>query len=132
MVIGSQVPIIHHLSNQTIWSSCYWEDKFIPYYNVVWYSKCGLAFFTCIPIQWLDLLLSVKKLFWKSWSRHLFYFYFKRESKTKKKTLKKWLHSFWKNVSLKNPSLGPGIRLPIRNVPLKSSSLLSPTKVSTT
>ena len=34
-------------------------------------------------------------------------------------------------MSLKNPSLGPRIRLPIRKVPLKSSPHLSPTKVST-
>ena len=67
----------------------------------------------------------------KSWSRHLFYFYFWRENKTRNKTLKKWLHNFWKSVSLKNPSLSPGIRLPIGKVPLKGSTPLSPIKVST-
>ena len=67
----------------------------------------------------------------KSWSRHLFYFYFWRENKTRNKTLKKWLHNFWKSVSLKNPSLSPGIRLPIGKVPLKGCTPLSPIKVST-
>ena len=33
-------------------------------------------------------------------------------------------------MSLKNPSLGPGIRLLIGKVPLKGSTPLSPTKVS--
>ena len=61
----------------------------------------------------------------------LILFYFKRENKTRKKTLKKWLHSFWKSVSLKNPSLDPRIRLPIGKVPLKGSIPLNPTKVST-
>ena len=60
----------------------------------------------------------------------LILFYFKMENKTRKKTLKKRLHSFWKGVYLKNPSLGPGIRLPIGKVPLKGSTPLSPTKVS--
>ena len=50
---------------------------------------------------------------------------------TRKKTLKKRLHSFWKIVSLKNPSLGPMIRLPIGKVPLGDSTPLSPKKVST-
>ena len=34
-------------------------------------------------------------------------------------------------MSLKNPSLSPGIRLPIEKVPLKDSTPLSPIKVST-
>ena len=34
-------------------------------------------------------------------------------------------------MSLKNPSLGLGIRLPIGKVPLKGSTPLSPTKVFT-
>ena len=34
-------------------------------------------------------------------------------------------------MSLKNPSLCPGIRLPIGKVPLKGSTPLSPIKVST-
>ena len=38
---------------------------------------------------------------------------------------------FWKNMSLKNPSLGPGIKLLIGKVPLGSSTPLSPTKVFT-
>ena len=60
----------------------------------------------------------------------LILFYFKRKNKIRKKTLKKWLHSIWKSVSLKNPSLGPGINLLIGKVPLKSSTPLSPTKIS--
>ena len=74
----------------------------------------------------------VKNLFWKIWSRYLFYFILKGKIKQEKRTLKKWLHSFWKNVSLKNPSLGPGIRLLIGKVPLKGSIPLIPTKVSLT
>ena len=34
-------------------------------------------------------------------------------------------------MSSKNPSLSPGIRLPIGKVPLKGSTPLSPKKVST-
>ena len=34
-------------------------------------------------------------------------------------------------MSLKNPNLSPGIRLPTRKVPLKGSTPLSPKKVST-
>ena len=41
-----------------------------------------------------------------------------------------WLHNFWKSVSLKNPSLGPEIRLLIRKVPLGGSTPLSPKEVS--
>ena len=95
---------------------------------------CGPAFFTCVPTRSarLAFYLFVKIWFFeKSWSRHLFYFYFWRENKTRNKTLKKWLHKFWKSVSLKNPSLSPGIRLPIGKVPLKGSTPLSPIKVST-
>ena len=42
-----------------------------------------------------------------------------------------WLHNFWKSMSLKNPSLSPGIRLLIGKVPLGDSTPLSPKKVST-
>ena len=38
---------------------------------------------------------------------------------------------FGKSMSLENPSLSPGIRLPIGKVPLKGSTPLSPIKVST-
>ena len=55
----------------------------------------------------------------KSKSPLILFYFFKRENKTRKKILKKWLHSFWKNMSLKNLNLGPGIRLPIGKVPLK-------------
>ena len=67
--------------------------------------------------------------FYEKFSHHLFYF--KRENKTRKKTLKKSDYNFWKSVSLKNPSLGLGIRLHIKKVPLKDSIPLNPTKVST-
>ena len=95
---------------------------------------CGFAFFTCAPTRSarLAFYLFVKNWFLKkSWSRHLFYFYFWRENKTRNKTLKKWLHKFWKSVSLKNPSLSPGIRLLIEKVPLGGSTPLSPKEVST-
>ena len=73
----------------------------------------------------------VKNLVLEKLESPLILFYFKKENKIRKKTLKKWLHSFWKNVSLKNPSLGPRIRLPIRKVPLKGNTPLSLVKVST-
>ena len=38
---------------------------------------------------------------------------------------------FWKSMSLKNPSLSLEIRLPIGKVPLKGSTPLSPSDVST-
>ena len=72
-----------------------------------------------------------EKLILEKLESPLILFYFKRENKTRKKTLKKWLHIFWKNMSLKNLSLGPRIRLSIWKVPLKSSTPLSPTEVST-
>ena len=41
-----------------------------------------------------------------------------------------WLHNFWKNhVFKKNPSLRPGIGLPIGKVPLGDSTPLSPKEV---
>ena len=67
----------------------------------------------------------------KSQSRHLFYFYFKGKLKQERKTLKCDSIIFGKGMSLKNPSLDPGIRLPIGKVPLKGSTPLSPIKVST-
>ena len=70
-----------------------------------------------------------KKLILEKSESLLILLYFKRENKTRKKTLKKWLHSFWKNVTLKNPSLGSGIRLPIGKVPLRGSTSLSPKEV---
>ena len=79
------------------------------------------------------ILLFCEKLIFgkKSWSRHLFYFIFKGENKTRNKTLKNDSIIFGKSVSLKNPNLSPGIRLPIGKVPLKGSTPLSPIKVST-
>ena len=84
------------------------------------------------PLNRRDSLLICEILiFRKSWSRHLFYFYFKEKIKQERKTLKYDSIIFGKNMSLKNPSLGPGIRLPIGKVPLKGSTPLSPLKVST-
>ena len=81
----------------------------------------------------LFLFICEKLIFGKkSWSRQLFYFYFKGKIKQERKNPKKLLHNFWKKgMSLKNPSLDPGIRLPIGKVPLKGSTPLSPIKVST-
>ena len=78
-----------------------------------------------------SLFISEKLIFGKSWSRHLFYFYFKGKIKQERKTLKCDSIIFGKSMSLKNPSLSPRIRLPIGKVPLKGSTPLSPLKVST-
>ena len=75
--------------------------------------------------------LFVKNNFWKSRSRHLFYFYFKGKIKQERKTLKCDSIIFGKSMSLKNPSLSLGIRLLIGKVPLGGSTPLSPIKVST-
>ena len=72
-----------------------------------------------------------KLIFRKSWSRHLFYFYFEGKIKKERKTLKCDSIIFGKDMSLKNPSLSLGIRLLIGKVPLKGSTPLSPIKVST-
>ena len=105
----------------------------------VWFSKSpakspiyGPVFFTCVPTRSARLAFYCEKLILKkSWSRHLFYFYFEGKIKQERKTLKKWLHSFGKSMSLRNLSLGSGIRLLIGKVPLGGSTPLSPTKVST-
>ena len=68
------------------------------------------------------LFLFMNNLVFEKLESPLILFYFKRENKIRKKTLKKWLHSFWKNVSLKNLSLGLGIMLSIGKVPLKGST----------
>ena len=75
--------------------------------------------------------LFVKKLILEKLESLPILFLFWRENKTRKKNLKNWLHSFGKSMSLRNPSLGPGIKLLIGKVPLKGSTPLSPTKVST-
>ena len=77
-----------------------------------------------------SLFICEKLIFGKNWSRHLFYFYFKGKIKQERKTLKCDSIIFRKSMSLKNLSLGPGIRLPIEKVPLKGSTPLSPLKVS--
>ena len=69
--------------------------------------------------------------FWKSRNRHLFHFYFKGKIKQERKILKSDSIIFGKSVSLKNPSLSPGIRLLNRKVFLGGSTPLSSTKVST-
>ena len=85
------------------------------------------------PLDRRDSLFIYEKLiFGKSWSHHLFYFYFKGKIKQERKTLKCDSIIFGKKgMSLKNPSLNPGSRLPIGKVPLKGSTPLSPLKVST-
>ena len=70
------------------------------------------------PLNQQDSLLYGEKLVLEKSELPLILFYFKRENKTRKNTLKK-SDRFWKNRSLKNLSLGPGIRLLIRKVPLK-------------
>ena len=60
-----------------------------------------------------------------------FIFIFEGKIKQERKTLKCDSVIFGKNMSLKNLSLSPGIRLPIGKVPLKGSTPLSPLKVST-
>ena len=67
----------------------------------------------------------------KSWSRHLFYFYFKGKIKQERKTLKSDSIVLEKSMYLGNLGLGSGIRLLIGKVPLGGSTPLSPKKVST-
>ena len=74
------------------------------------------------------LFICEKLIFRKSWSRHLFYFYFKGKIKQERKTLKCDSIIFGKDMSLKNPSLSPRIRLLIGKVPLGGSTPLSPIK----
>ena len=81
------------------------------------------------PLNRKDSFLFGEKLILANSESPLILFYFKRENKIRKKTLKKMTHSFWKNMSLKNPSLGLGIRLPIGKVPLRGSTSLSPKEV---
>ena len=90
-------------------------------------------FSRAFPLDRQDSLFICEKLIFgkKSWSHHLFYFLFQRENKTRKKNPKSDSIIFGKNVSLKNPSLGPRIRLFIEKVPLGSNTPLSPKKVST-
>ena len=84
------------------------------------------------PLNQQDSLFIWWKInFWKKLESPLILFYFKGKIKQERKTLKKWLHNFWKSVSLENPSLGPGIRLLIGKVLLGGSTPLSPIKVST-
>ena len=110
------------------WSGSY--SQILPLINMVG-DICGPAFFTCVPTQSTRLaFIGEKKLVLEKLESPLILFYFRRKNKTRKKTLKKWLHSLWKNMSLKNLSLGPGIRLLIGKVPLRGSTSLSPTKVS--
>ena len=78
-----------------------------------------------------SLFICEKLIFGKSWSCHLFYFYFKGKIKQERKTLKCDSIIFGKSMSLKNLSLSPGIRLLIGKVPLRGNTPLSPIKVST-
>ena len=52
-------------------------------------TGCGPAFFTCVPTQWQVSFLLMKKLVSEKLDSPLILFYFKRENKIRKKTLKK-------------------------------------------
>ena len=60
-----------------------------------------------------------------------YFIFILKGKKIRKKTLKSNFIIFGESISLKNPSLGSGIRLLIRKVSLGSSTLLSHIKVST-
>ena len=87
-------------------------------------SKVWTRIFHMHPHSMARLIFTGEKLVLEKLESSLILFYFKRENKTRKKTLKKWLHSFGK------ASLSPGITLPIGKVPLRGSILLSPKEVS--
>ena len=91
---------------------------------------CGLVFFTCVSTQSTRLIFIGEKLVLKKLESPLILFYFKKENKIRKKTLKKWLHSFTKSMYLKNPILGLEIRLPIGKVPLRDNTPLKLKEVS--
>ena len=84
------------------------------------------------PLNRQDSLLFSEKLFifFKVGVATYFIFILKGK-KIRKKTLKSNFIIFGESISLKNPSLGSGIRLLIRKVSLGSSTLLSHIKVST-
>ena len=85
------------------------------------------------PLDRRDSLFICEKLIFgkKVGAATYFIFIFKGKIKQERKTLKCHSIIFGKSMSLKNPSLSPGIRLPIGKVPLKGSTPLSPLKVST-
>ena len=95
--------------------------------------RCVDPHFSCAPpLDRRDSLFICEKLILKkSWSRHLFYFYFKGKIKQERKTLKNDSIIFGKACLWKNLSLSPGIRLLIGKVPLGDSTPLSPREVST-
>ena len=89
-------------------------------------------FSSALPLDQRDSLFYLWKInFGKSRSCHLFYFYFKGKIKQERKTFKCDSIIFGKNMSLKNPSLSPGIRLFTRKVPIRGSTPLRPKEVST-
>ena len=64
---------------------------------------CWPAFFMCTP-TWLARLAFIgENLVLEKAESPLILFYFKMENKTRKKTLKKWLHSFWKKRIFEKP-----------------------------
>ena len=71
-----------------------------------------------------------EKLVFEKSESPLILFYFKRENKIRKKTLKKWLHNFFLKSVFEKPESMYGIQLPIGKVPLKGSTPLSLTTVS--
>ena len=97
----------------------------------LWLYPVDPHFSRAPPLDRRDSLFICEKLILEKLESPPILFLFQRENKTRKKNPKKWLHSFGKSMSLRNPSLGPGIRLLIGKVPLGGSTPLSPTKVST-
>ena len=65
-----------------------WEQS-NPGFLTLISCMCGPAFFTCIPTQWRDSLFISEKLSLEKVleSPLIFYFYFLKENKIKKKTL---------------------------------------------
>ena len=57
---------------------------------------CGPAFFMCVLICWRESPFNNEKLVLEKSESPLILFYFKRENKIRKKTLKKQLHNFGK------------------------------------
>ena len=92
---------------------------------------CGPVFFTCIPTQSARLAFVGEKLVLEKSKSPFILFYLKNKNKTRKKNPKEMTSYFKKNVSLKSPSLDPGIRLLIGKVPQGGSTPLSPKEVST-
>ena len=69
----------------------------LSHFDPIEINTYGPTFFTCVPPRRWDSLFVGEKLVLVKLESSLILFYFKRENKTRKKTLKnKWLHSFGK------------------------------------